>query len=215
MAVVIPEKLISMLRVSGKTDIYKPKTKIFSQGESASGFYIISSGRVRVYTITDAGYERTIEILEVGRIFGDSSFLSNAYRFVNIEAVIACEIISFTADELITLCTKSEELMKLIFQHMADTCNYLTKQLIQTTSYDSTQKIAAFLLNESENRRQTVLPYSHEEVAASVGLNRVTVSRVISNLKKQQIIRVGYRTIEICDALHLKSLLLKNDTRAK
>lgn len=215
MSVIISEKLISLLRTSGNIEIYTPKAKIFIQGELASGFYIVSSGRIRVFTITTDGHERTIEILEAGRIFGESSFLSNAYRSVNIEAVITSEIIKCTTEELITLCAKSEELLRLLFQHMADTCNYLTEQLVQATYYDSIQKVAAFLLNESANRHQTILPYSHEELAASVGLNRVTVSRIIAKLKKQQLIDVKYRTIEVCDVLRLKNLLPKNDVYEK
>ena len=207
MSVVIPAELISILRTSENTEIYSPKDKIFIQGAIASGFFIVSSGRVRVFTITAEGHERTIEILEVGRVFGESSFLSNAYRSVNIEAVIASEIIKCTTEEILSLCIKSEELLRLLFQHMAETCNYLTAQLVQGTYYNSTQKVAAFLLNESANRQQTLLPYSHEEVAASTGLNRVTVSRVIANLKKRQLINVYYRTIEVCDVIRLKELL--------
>ena len=209
MPVVLPENLIPLLRTSGKAGIYSPKAKIFTQQEIASGFYIISRGRVRVFTITADGHERTIEILEVGRVFGESSFLSNTCRTVNVEAVITSEIIKFSTEELIALCIKSEELIKFLFQHMADTCNYLTEQLIQSTYYDSTQKVVAYLLNESANRHQSVLPYSHEELAASIGLNRVTVSRVISNLKNQQLIKTNYRTIEVSDALRLKKLLSK------
>lgn len=207
MPVIIPDILISTLRASGNTALYPPGDPIFAQGEAASDFYIISAGRVRVYTITAGGDERTIEILEAGRVFGDSSFLTNACRSVNIEAVIASEIIRLTTEELIRLCTCSEELLRLIFQHMADTCNYLTAQIIQGTYCDAAQKVAAFLLNESANRGRRTLPYSHEEIAASVGLNRVTVSKVLSKFKKQQLVGISYRSVEILDPLRLEALL--------
>ncbi|MBQ1280894.1 MAG: Crp/Fnr family transcriptional regulator [Oscillospiraceae bacterium] len=212
MPVVIPETLLSLLHTAGTTARYAPKAPIFIQGELASDFYIIAGGRVRVFTVTADGHERTLEILGVGRVFGESSFLSNACRTVNIEAVTESEIIKYTAQELLALCTKSEALLRLLFQHMADTCNYLTAQLVQASDYDSTQKVAAFLLRESANRQQRVLPYSHEELAASVGLNRVTVSRVIANLKKQQLVRVTYRAIELCDAAGLSRLLPEKGT---
>lgn len=118
-----------------------------------------------MFTITAYGHERTIEILDVGRILGDSSFLSNLRSSVNIEAVIPSEIIRYSADELVSMCTKSEALMRLVFQHMTETCNYLTGKLVQVNYYDAAQKVAAFLLNESANRHQTTLPYTHEELA--------------------------------------------------
>ena len=98
---------------------------------------------------------------------------------------------------------------------MADTCNYLTEQIVRESYYDSTQKVVAFLLNESANRCQTILPYSHEEIAASVGLNRVTVTRVVAILKKQQLVKVNYRSIEVCDALRLSDILPEKDIQTK
>lgn len=206
MAVTIPDNFIDILKEQGNTRQYISKEKVFTQGEKASHFYIVSAGRVRVYTILPKGEERTIEILEAGRIFGDSSFLTNSRRTVNIEAVTDSEIISCHTEQLIALCAKSEQIMRIVFQHMADTCNYLTAQLVQSGQYNSTQKVAAFLINESSNRRQNVLPYTHEEVAASVSLNRVTVSRIISQFKQKNIIKVGYKTIEILDEQALKNM---------
>lgn len=207
MAVTIPDNFIDTLKKQGEIRRYSPKEKIFTQGDIASHFYMVASGRVRVYNILPSGAERTIEILESGRIFGDSSFLSNSRRTVNIEAVTDSEIIICHTEHLISLCAKSEHLMRIVFQHMADTCNYLTSQLVQAGQYNSVQKVAAFLISESENRRQSVLPYTHEEVAASVSLNRVTVSRIMTDFKKSNFIKSAYKTIEITDKYGLKKLL--------
>ena len=207
MAVVIPKELLSVLRMSGEKEVHKSKSKVFTQGEEASHFFIITKGRVRVYTILANGKERTIEVLEEGRIFGDSSFLTDKKREVTIEAVIDSEVICYRAEELIDMCSKSEQLMRLVFQHMADTCNYLTRQIVQSSQYNSIQKVADFLLTESKTRHQSILPYTHEEIAASIALNRVTVSRIISKFKSEGLVDVKYGNIEICDRNALKNLL--------
>ena len=207
MSVVIPKEFFSVLESSGKLEYYTKKSKIFTQGDTAANFYIVVKGRVRVFSISANGKERTLEILEEGRIFGDSSFLANSRRNVTIEAVTDCCVISCRAEDIITMCTQSQQLMRLIFQHMTDTCNYLTSQILLNNNYNSTQKVCAFLLSESANRNKISIPYTHDEIAASVALNRVTVSRIISQLKEQQIISVNYGTVEILDAERLKRLL--------
>lgn len=207
MAVLIPEEIITFLKKSGETEIHPAGSKVFTEGEEASHFFIVAKGRVRVYTVSANGKERTIEVLEAGRIFGDSSFLFNSKREVTIEAVIPSEVICIKSEELIEMCTKSQQLMKLVFQHMADTCNYLTHQIIQSSHYDSTQKVADFLLNESKIRKLDILPYTHEEIAASTSLNRVTVSRIISKFKDNGFIVVNYGHIEILDRNALEKIL--------
>ena len=207
MAVLIPEELLTFLKKSSDIQIYSPGSKIFTQGDTASHFYIVAMGRVRVYTISVSGKERTIEVLETGRIFGDSSFLTDSKRVVTIEAVITSEIISIPSDKLIEMCSESVQLMKLIFQHMADTCNYLTHQIAQSSHYNSIQKVADFLLSESETRQKNILPYTHEEIAASTSLNRVTVSRIISKLKFDNIVEIKYGSIEILNRTALSKIL--------
>ena len=210
MAVVIPEELFSTIKCKGKTEQYSPKEKIFTQGEDASHFFVVSSGRVRVYTISANGKERTIEVLEKGRVFGDSSFLTNSKRTVTIEAVVPSEIIRYDTEELTDMCAESPQLMKLIFQHMADTCNYLTHQIIQSSHYNSTQKLVDFFLGESLTRNVDILPYTHEEIADSVSLNRVTVSRIISVLKQNKLLDVQYGKVKILNRDGLKKLLPNN-----
>lgn len=199
MAVVIPKELFSMLENAGKTMVYPAKSKIFTQGDKASDFYIVEKGRVRVYSLSAKGKERTVEVLGAGRIFGDSSFIAGSHRKVSIEAVTDCKVICCCTEELINLCSASQQLMRLVFQHMADTCNYLTAQLVQSNHYNSTQKVCAFLLEESAVRKETALPYTHDEIAASVALNRVTVSRIMSVLQKEKFVEYSYGYVKICD----------------
>ncbi|MBQ5782528.1 MAG: Crp/Fnr family transcriptional regulator [Oscillospiraceae bacterium] len=207
MPVVIPSQLVEIMSAKGRKKLYPAKTKIFAQGDVASDFYIVAKGRVRVYTTSADGQERTIEILEAGRIFGDSSFVVNSRRIVTIETVIASEIICIGTQQLISLCATSPQLMELIFVHMAQTCNYLTHQIVQGSHYDSVQKVADFLLTESASRNTDTLPYTHQDIAESVSLNRVTVSRVVSKLRQQGMVEIQYGHIKIADRTKLEKLL--------
>ena len=57
------------------------------QGDDAGRIYFIRKGRVRAYYVTSQGRELTYEIIEKGRIFGESSFLSQCARPVCVAAV--------------------------------------------------------------------------------------------------------------------------------
>ena len=75
MSVHIPAELFPLFRSAGQVQFLPPKTNIFTQGDPASNLYLVASGRVRAFALTAEGQEITIEVLEGGRIFGDSSFL--------------------------------------------------------------------------------------------------------------------------------------------
>lgn len=207
MAVKIPESYFPIFLSVGRVQRLSAGETVFLQGDSASDLYLITRGRVRAYTISPAGKEITLEVLDAGRLFGDSSFLRGSRRSVTVETVTESEIVVASADKLLPVCRSSEELMMLAFQHMADTCNYLTHQISRLVHYDSVQKVADFLLCESENRASSALPYTHEEIADSVSLNRVTVSRILSDFRAKGWIEAGYGCIRIIDRAHLQALL--------
>lgn len=207
MAIQIPEKYFSVFLSAGRAEELPAGTNIFMQGDAASDLYLITRGRVRAFTLSPAGKETTLEVMEAGRIFGELALLSGSYRSVSIQTVTDCQIVTASTEKLLPLCLDSEELTMLIFRHMADTCNYLTHQISRLVQYDSVQKVADFLLCEAESRGCTKLPYTHQEIADSVSLNRVTVSRILSDFKEKGWIDSHYGSIFILSPGDLRGLL--------
>lgn len=207
MAVRIPEKYFPTFFAVGQAQRLPAGATVFMQGDPASNIYLIAKGRVRAFATSPSGRETTLEVLERGRLFGDSSFLSGTYRSVSIQTVTDSEIVAAATDKLFSVCQSSDELTKFIFQHMADTCNYLTHQITRLVHYNSVQRVADFLLCESERRKSSLLPYTHEEIANSVSLNRVTVSRILSDFKAHGWIESRYGSISIADRAQLSALL--------
>ena len=207
MAIQIPEKYFSVFLSAGRVEELPAGTNIFMQGDAASDLYLITKGRVRAFALSPAGKETTLEVMEAGRIFGELSLLSGSCRSVSIQTVTDCQIVTAPTEKLLPLCLDSEELTMLIFRHMADTCNYLTHQISRLVQYDSVQKVADLLLCESESRGCAELPYTHQEIADSVSLNRVTVSRILSDFKEKGWIGSHYGSIFLLSPGDLRRLL--------
>lgn len=207
MPVMIPDEYFARFRAIGHSRRLSPEETVFLQGDPASHFYLVAAGRVRAFALSSSGQEVTLEVLEAGRIFGDTSFLAGTPRAVSIQTVTETELIACRAEDLIRLCHQSQELMLLLFQHMAETCNYLTHQVTRLVHYDSRQRVADFLLCESASRGRGDLPYTHEEIAHSVCLNRVTVSRILSEFKFRGLVDSRYGSIVILDRPALAALL--------
>jgi DNA-binding transcriptional regulator LsrR (DeoR family) len=67
--------------------------------------------------------------------------------------------------------------------------------------YNSYQKVADLILMSAQ---YNTLSYSQQDIADCLGMNRVTVARVIQLLKKNQLIETGYGFIRILDRKKLK-----------
>ena len=188
----IPDNLFPYFEKAGTLYRYQPGETIYIQGKHANKLFFIKSGRVRAFYVTKSGKELTFEIVEKGQIIVESALLAHSVYPVSAAAVNQAELLACDLDTLSPYMDESPELMRLMLRLLSRTCYHLTEQLRRITLYDRYQKIASFLLHETAypdyDRGVTPrsIPYTQEELAVSLGLNRVTVSRVLNEWKKNK-----------------------------
>lgn len=209
----INEKLFSYFENAGRKISYKAGEIIYMQEENADSLFLVIKGRVRVYSISPAGEEITLEILEKGRIFGESSFFQNSLRPTTVEAVNDVELISCKITGIYRYFRESEELMTAVFRHLTQTCDHVTYLLKMSYLYDRYQKIASFLLYQTKTDDiekgiiNNTIPYTHEEVAACLGLSRVTVTKVLREFSQKGYIENRYKKIRVIERNKLMELV--------
>ena len=64
-----------------------PGTIIFRQGDPGESFYIIRSGKVRMFREDADGFETDLSVLRAGESFGEMALLTGEARSANVEAV--------------------------------------------------------------------------------------------------------------------------------
>ncbi|MMZ53992.1 Global nitrogen regulator [compost metagenome] len=209
----VPESLYTYFEQAGNDVRIQAGEHIYMQGEQANRLYLIKKGRVRVYYISADGEELTLEIVEKGRIFGESSFLYQSTRQTTVDAVNGVELVSCTLEDLYPYLSQSKELTLILFQLLSNTCWHLSHQLKRSTFYDRYEKVASFLLDETAypNKDKAIsencIPYSHEELAVCLGLNRVTVTKVLNDFKQKGWINLQYKKVIILNREALSALI--------
>lgn len=101
--------------------------------------------------------------------------------------------------------SQSKELTILLFQLLSSTCNHLSTLLNQSYFSNRYEKVANFLLqqtivaNKDKNISEDCIPYSHEEIALCVGLNRVTITKILNYFSNLGYIELKYKKVRILD----------------
>jgi CRP/FNR family transcriptional regulator, cyclic AMP receptor protein len=209
----VPEMLYMYFEQGGNEVHLQAGAQIYMQGDQANRLYLIKKGRVRVYYMAENGDELTLEIVEKGRIFGETSFLVQATRQTTVDAVTEVQLVSCTMEELYPYLHQSKELILVLFQLLSNTCWHLAHQLKRSTFYNRNEKVASFLLEETAHPNiekailENILPYSHEELAVCLGLNRVTVTKVLNEFKQKGWIKLQYKKIIIINREGLSTIV--------
>lgn len=164
-----------------------------------------------MYMITEDGLEASIHIFRPVSCFPMMLSLnkkSNRYYF---EAMDHVELVSGPAKQVINFFKSDPDVLFDLTSRFAEAIVGLSLRIEQLVAQSSYSKIVSLLLyfsqvyGENKNNKIIIdLKYSHDDIAAWVGVARETVSRQMEKLEKKGLIRHSNHHIVIRDMEKLK-----------
>ena len=186
-----------------------PMNHILQQADQQAGnLYIVHSGRLRVFLSNEHGKELTVDVIHKGSVFGTNSFLYHGTHKVSIQSATEARLIVCSRDTIRTLSASHPELSRDLLQYFIEENNHLTHLLESITLYSAADRVMDFLLVATDHGKRQI-PYTHEDVAMCLSMNRVTVSRIIKNLCDQGIVENSYGKISLKNPEELMHRLKK------
>ena len=182
------------------------KTIFVRPGDLVDSIYYIQKGRTRHYMVNSDGSEKVSYILNDGWFLREGAFLrpespSFAERFSITEIATTFYIIDKPCyDRLIRDPDFSQELLR-----SSSTKNLLLRREMESMVFDTAAERVLKLLAVSANLSETVdqnwhrlkIAYTHQELAAIIGVNRVTVSRLMASFSRTGELRMVNQRIQI------------------
>lgn len=183
---------IERLQKLGSSRIYPKNTELASAGEIPKFCYVVKAGSLIAYEYTITGDQRIYNIMEPGSIFLEECLLFDKPCPVNFRTLTKCEVIQIEKCDL-----------KRAFKHdidvVMDICESLATKFLSTMEYQrftpkqgSEWKICKMLIifadhygvPQKDGRLLLDRKISHQMLADILGMNRVTVSRKMKDLKE-------------------------------
>jgi CRP/FNR family transcriptional regulator len=183
--------------------VIKKGTIITSPHMDQKILYLIKSGNVRLYKLSEGGKEFTIDILGTGHVFGEiGSFTTgseNMYAETREDSII-CMIDKTQFEKII----HDRPSVSLKFIEMVSNRLKEVEELLEYMAYSSVRKRLLFLLHKlavkfggelpSSNPKevdwiQLEIPITHHEIAMMIGSIRETVTSLLNDLTEEGIVR--------------------------
>ena len=176
---------------------------IYHQGDIADSFYYIKKGKATVFMISPDGMEKTLNTASKGELIGEGAFFDRKPRVSSARAVTASELVIIDKKILLDLIRKNPPLAFDLLEILATRIRLLTTQLDSMTFMQADARIARLLLDDMEDDSVSL---THEEIALTVGVSRITVTKTLSRLSAQGILATRYRGIKILDKSALEKI---------
>lgn len=195
----LEEKQKEMLIENSKIMEYKAGTGIYSGARECLGTFLILEGIMRTYLLSDEGKEVTMFRLREGDtcVLSASCILSAITFDVEIEAQTDCRALLIPTRVLSRITKENVYLDNYVYKEAAKRFSDVVEAMEQMMFLNLTQRVAAFLLDESAKSKTDTIAMTHEEIAKAIGSAREAVSRTLKQLSKKEMISLNRGEIKI------------------
>lgn len=183
----------------------EPGQLIYLQDTRAECFYYIVSGTAKCFISSPDGDERILTLLHAGELMGEAAFFDGLPRVSSAVAVTRCRLVSVDRRRLEEVFSAQPGLAIAMLADLARRVRLLSGH-VDSEFLQADKRIARHLL--------TILPWpedtarcTHEEIGASVGVSRVTVSRVLGEFDRRGWVKTGYKSLRLVDRAGLEDFL--------
>ena len=128
---------------------YRKNELVFTEGAEADSIYLIKSGRVKLFKISEDGKEFTLDYLKSEDIFGEVTFFENPLHTMNAVALEDTFICCCTK-ELFSMLLQNPQSTLQIIQYLAQKSNDYTDHLSRIAFMDVRGRIVDLLYRLAE-----------------------------------------------------------------
>lgn len=202
-----------LLQDVGVVFTVQPGHLIYMKGDPADRVYYILRGRVRIFENLYSGREMTLDVVGAGRIFGESGFAGHGVRPACVQAVNRVTLVSFYMADILPYFGIKKGLALHFLQLCSATMDYLVDRMEEQCLLDRYGKVASYILNrtapdsEGLGTEGGILPYTHEDLSVSLGLNRSTVTMVLKKFQEEGWLERGYGFMKVLDRRALEEMV--------
>jgi CRP-like cAMP-binding protein len=194
------EQMERVRRHSHMTDMVEGES-LFFQGDNASCFYLMLTGRIKLFRVSPDGKEKVVEIMEAGSTFAEAlMFMDQPHYPVTATALTPSRVIGINCRDYKTMLRESIDSCFLLLGSMSFRLHGLIREIDALSLDTGTVRTVAYLLNQAPpDRASFELQVAKSVIASRLSVKPETFSRILKSLHESEIVTIEGRYVTIHD----------------
>jgi CRP/FNR family transcriptional regulator, cyclic AMP receptor protein len=198
----LDERELASIAAVAKTRRYAKDDAVFHADEIGDVFYLIREGQVKVTMISPEGKEIILSILAAGDFFGEMALFDNEPRSATVIAIEPLEVVSIWRSDFLHILSENFSITQKVLGELSKRLRNASNRIESLATMDVYGRLARFFLDLArqsgkvlDNDYVAVIRPTHQAIANMIGTSRETVSRLIHDLMKQNLLLSEGKTI--------------------
>lgn len=175
---------------------------IFFEGDEGNGFYMVGTGKIKIYKMSPAGKEHILHIFGPCEPFGEVPVFHGQPFPATAEALVKTTALFFPRDKFIKLVEGSPAIALGMLAILSMRLRKFATQIEDLSLKEVPARLAGYLLylsEEQQNPDLVELDISKGQLASLLGTIPETLSRIFARMSESGLIEVNGRQITLVD----------------
>jgi CRP/FNR family cyclic AMP-dependent transcriptional regulator len=175
---------------------YPANTAIFFQDDPADALYILLSGTAKAFQTSEDGKDRIVRVLKPGHAFGELAMIAEKPRLLTVQTLSDCEMLRLPKKEFTEFAEKHTWVLWTLLRAFANRIAEMNSDILEMSyrdvPYRLLRAISDFAAKHGEpgagGATRITTPMREEDLAALIGADLRTVSRLLEQYETEGII---------------------------
>lgn len=189
------------------TKTYEKGDMIYGAGDSSGTLYVLHTGRIKLYKISENGNQQILRIVDPGDFLGELTLFSALPYNEFAQTLEESEMCIVEGHRLKELMKKYPDIAFSIMDELSRRLSSAQDHIESISQQTVIQRISEALLKYAKDNDRFDLPITKGDLASQLAMSQETLSRQLTQLEKQGILALhGHRGIHILNRQALKNL---------
>ena len=204
----LPQAQLAALAQLARAESYGKGDFIFHQGDDGSGFFIVQSGRIKVFQLSASGREQILHIFGPGDHFAEVPAFDGKCFPASAAALEKTELLFFPHQLFLELLERNPTLAINMLKSFARHLRRFSGLVDNLSLREVPGRLAAYLLTQcnQSDTHLVELTLNKGQLAAMLGTIPETLSRVFHKLSHDEIIKMDGSKITVLDRDRLRQM---------
>jgi CRP/FNR family transcriptional regulator len=174
--------------------VFPEHAVVLVEGQNPCGIFMLCQGRAKLSTTSRDGKTLIVRIAEAGEVLGLHAVVTGAPYELTVETMQPCQLNFVGREDMLRFLNEHADACFHATQHLARDCSD-SYGVVRTIglSHSVSERFARFLLDtaaEGQVRHGSVrvrLAMTHEEISQLVGTSRETITRLLSEFRRNDL----------------------------
>jgi CRP/FNR family transcriptional regulator len=202
------EQLDAIARIVSDRE-YKKGQLVFSEDDEGVGFYLVITGRVKVYKLSPEGKEQIMHIFGPGQPFAEVPVFEGSRYPANAETMDKTRLFFFPKKDFIALINQNPSLAMNMLASLSQRLKQFSHMIESLSLKEVPGRLASYLLYLSDRNGsidEFKLDIAKSQLASLLGTIPETLSRIFAKMDSRELIRVSGPKVTILDRSGLEDL---------